>query len=100
MDVRRYYILLALARGPMHGVGIHEQIQSDSRSTVYLRHSSLYYLLGRLEKAHLIEGAGEAPGFGGMRKLYRLTETGYRILKAEAHALEEVGRLGLQRLPY
>jgi len=100
MDLRRYYILLALARGPLHGVGIHDQIQQDSRSTVYLRHSSLYYLLSTLEKGHIIESAGEAPGLGGIRKLYRLTETWYRILKAEAYALAEVGRLGLQRLPY
>src|SRR3981081_2235213 len=86
-----FHVLLALHEGPLHGYGIMKHVESESRGTVRLEIGSLYRLLGRLLDAGLIEeGAGDE-----RRRVYQITRSGRRALKAEAGRL--VGVVALVR---
>jgi DNA-binding PadR family transcriptional regulator len=100
--MRRYYILLALSKEPLHGMGVQQQVLSDSFSSLYMRDNNVYRLIADMERHGYIEPAGEEPGLGGRagtRKLYKLTKTGRKLLRAGAHDFREFSRLALERLP-
>lgn len=80
LKTTEFYILLALAHGPLHGYGIMKHVQKESRGGVRLEIGSLYRLLSRLVDAGLIEEAEEDE----RRKFYRTTRLGKRVLRAEA----------------
>ena len=86
------HILMALATRPLHGLGIKDHVEERTEGTLRLGPSSLYYSLGRLEDAGLIEETvvdGEAP-HEERRRYYRLTGTGRERLREEARLLEDM----------
>lgn len=69
-DLKKFYILLALRQGPLHGYDIHQQVLADSLGSLYFSFTSLYCLMKQLEQAGLIEKL-EGPGLSYMP--YELT---------------------------
>ncbi len=83
--------LMILARGPIHAYGI--ALASEEDNGVTLEIGSLYRMLNRLLTDRLIAEAGDvdaAKGSAGIRKAYRITKLGERVLDAEIRRLEEV----------
>jgi PadR family transcriptional regulator, regulatory protein PadR len=86
-----FHVLLVLHEGPLHGYGIMKQVERQSNGEVRLEIGSLYRLIGRM----LEEGLIEEGGGDDRRRLYQLTRSGRRALKAEAARL--AGLLALMR---
>ncbi|MCI8537178.1 MAG: PadR family transcriptional regulator [Oscillospiraceae bacterium] len=73
-----YYVLLALT-DPGHGYAVMERIEALSRKRVQVGPGTLYTLLARFEKEGLIALVKEED----KRKVYRLTEQGWTVLRKE-----------------
>lgn len=84
-----YYILLALQE-PLHGYGIMQKTSSMSNGRLVLSAGTLYGALSNLLEKGWISPCGESPDTEGRRKMYRITEEGRAILKAEYSRLEEL----------
>jgi DNA-binding PadR family transcriptional regulator len=85
-------ILVALARGPLHGYAIMTEVEATSGSP--LGPGTLYAALARLESRGLIEALPAE----GRRRPYRLTAEGATTLEEQLHELERFARDGLGRL--
>ena len=96
-DTGDYFIMLALAEGSKHGGAVSDQMIADSVGAVYLKSSSLYDALKRLEKAELIERSAN-PEMKAQAKSYRLTDHGQRQLASAVHMHERAVVLGRGRL--
>ncbi len=94
LESMSYYILLALAEGRMHGLDIQSQVLGDSVGAAYLRTSTLYAALKRLDKSALIRVVNA----DNYHTSYELTESGKRRLEAEARAYERTAQLARKRL--
>jgi DNA-binding PadR family transcriptional regulator len=81
-------ILSLIAERPRHGYEIEQIIEARGmRDWTEIGFSSIYYLLGKLEKAGLIEARLQpAEGKGPARKVYSIGEAGRRALVAGALA--------------
>ena len=84
-----YYILLALQE-PMHGYGIMQKTSSLSRGRLVLSAGTLYGAISNLLEKGWILPCGESPESDGRRKMYRITELGQEVLKAEYNRLKEL----------
>ena len=84
-----YYILLALQE-PMHGYGIMQKTSSMSRGRLVLSAGTLYGAISNLLEKGWISPCGESPESDGRRKMYRITELGQEVLKAEYNRLKEL----------
>jgi DNA-binding PadR family transcriptional regulator len=91
----KYYILLALAVGPQHGLAIQSQIVDDGLG-LYVRSSTIYGALKAMTRDGLIEEAD--PGTASYRREFRITEKGRRKLKLESQTLERTVRLARERV--
>ncbi len=90
-----FFILLSLLPKPKHGYAIAKDVQVLSEERVILSTSTLYTALKRLLEIGWIERAGDDPEpdeTGRPRKVYRLTDLGKRILRAEAERLRSLVR--------
>jgi DNA-binding PadR family transcriptional regulator len=88
-----FFILLSLASEPKHGYAIMKEVETLSRGNVRLRTGTLYGAIKRLLAGGWIERVGEEDEDkeqGRVRKSYRLTNLGRRILKAETIRLESL----------
>jgi DNA-binding PadR family transcriptional regulator len=85
-------ILVSLASGPRHGYGMMADIERISGAR--LGPGTLYGAIARLERLGLIEpeAADER------RRPYRLTGAGGAVLRAELDKLQQLARIGLQRM--
>ena len=86
-----FHILLALARGDMHGLGIAEAVLEDTDGTVVLGPGTLYRSLKEMVRDGLIEeapapSAGEDP----RRRFYRLLPAVRDAARAEAGRLARI----------
>ncbi len=84
------YILVSLAKGPLHGYGIGRQVRGMSKNRIVLSVSTLYTTLKRLLEDGFIEPAEESEETaetGHARKTYALTDKGRSILAAEQQRL-------------
>jgi len=93
-----FYILLALARGELHGYGIMQATEQQSGGRVHLDAGTLYRAIQRLRGAGLLEEAErrEAGDLGNeRRRYYELTETGRSAAAAEAQRLHGLVRSAL-----
>jgi DNA-binding PadR family transcriptional regulator len=81
------YILLALAGGPANGMEIWWRIVGDTMGN-YLRHSSMYDELKRLDRANFIERLGQR---------WRLTAEGERRLRLEVSTLNRLSEVARRR---
>jgi DNA-binding PadR family transcriptional regulator len=96
MEMSQYFVLLALSEGPMHGYAVSDQIIGDSTGGIYVRPSTLYFVLKSLEDQKLIERWGSKDDTG--RKIYRITNTGQRKLADTARLHDRAARLAKERL--
>ncbi len=96
LESTRYCILLALAKEPMYGLAIHQQVLSDSRGGAHIDPSTIYKALTSLEKRQLI---AKHERTDDKHTRYKLTPFGYRILKAETIRLQDATQLARERNP-
>jgi DNA-binding PadR family transcriptional regulator len=92
LEIKQFYILLALSKEPMHGYALHRQALSDSDSALYFSFTSLYRILGQLVARGYVEGRGGEP------QRYGLTPAGRRRLRVEAADWRRAGQLASQRI--
>ncbi|MGD8276667.1 MAG: helix-turn-helix transcriptional regulator [Gemmatimonadota bacterium] len=87
------HLLLCLSEGPMHGYAAMQEVVERTGGRVRLGPSSLYYALGRLEDAGLIEEVsveGGADPHEERRRYYALTAAGRKRVREEARMLAGV----------
>ena len=98
MTGQAFFVLAALAGGPRHGYGIVGEVAELSQGRVKLKIGSLYGVLDRLAAEGLIEPDREEPHDGRLRRYYRLTGDGRRVLAAEAELRTATARVVRARL--
>jgi len=97
-----FLILTALAAGPQHGYAIMADVAGISAGRVRLRAGTLYAALDRLRADGAVDVDREEIVDGRLRRYYRLTPAGTRLLAAEterqrsnaAEAAKRLGKLG------
>lgn len=85
-----YHILLALSDDERHGYAIMQLVAEQSAGGLRLGPGTLYGALKRMLAAKLVEESDERPDprlDDERRRYYRITETGSRVLRAEARRL-------------
>ena len=82
-----FYILLSL-RDERHGYGIMQDVGSLTNGRVQIGAGTLYGSLSKMEQQQIIEATAQE----GRRKLYRLTEHGWQLLRLEIQRLEKLVR--------
>jgi DNA-binding PadR family transcriptional regulator len=100
MDPKSFHILLVLARQPLHGYGIRQEVEAETEGRVRLWPATLYGTLSALDDRGWIEetDSPSGPGDDPRRKYYALTAEGRSVLSAEAARLEGLARLARSRL--
>jgi len=87
------YILLALARGDLHGYGIIQATERQSGGAVRLDPGTLYRAIGRLREAGFVDEANRTAAadlHGRRRRYYTLTEPGRAAAAVEAARLADL----------
>jgi DNA-binding PadR family transcriptional regulator len=95
-----FLVLLALADGPGHGLGIIDRVESATGGTVKLGPGTLYGTLQHLCRSGLIRETAAPPGPNDddpRRRYYRLAAKGEKALKAEAERLRALVRAAAAR---
>jgi DNA-binding PadR family transcriptional regulator len=97
-----YHVLLATARGPIHGYALRHAVESESDGAQRPGAGSLYRVLARLLASGLVAET-EAPDSeprhpGHARRYYRLTTAGRKALAGESRRLRSVAALAARRL--
>jgi DNA-binding PadR family transcriptional regulator len=93
-----FLILLALADGPLHGLGIAEEVAQSTDGSLGLGPGTLYTTLRRLLDGGLIEESPDRPdpeADDPRRRYYRITGEGRRRMTSDAedlHALLAAAR--------
>ena len=85
-----FQILLSLAGGDLHGTAVMEEVLARTDGEMKLWPATLYGSLRDLEERGWIEETGapdDAPGEGGRRRFYSITEAGRDVLAGEAGRL-------------
>lgn len=88
-----FQVLLLLADGPLHPYGISKAVEEHPEQGVQLGIGSLYRMLNRMNSAGLIEEVDDDEarrGPAARRRVFRITEFGERVARAEARRLEAV----------
>jgi DNA-binding PadR family transcriptional regulator len=98
MQEATFLILTALADGAQHGYGIITEVAQISGGRVRLRAGTLYTALDRLRVDGLIFLDREEVVEGRLRRYYRLTPEGTKVLAAEAARLHANATAALTRL--
>jgi len=91
-------ILTSLAAGPRHGYGVIQEVAELSGGRVVLRAGTLYGALDRLVEDGFVAPDREEVKDGRLRRYYRITAEGRRLLAAEADRLASDARLAFARL--
>jgi DNA-binding PadR family transcriptional regulator len=98
MQEATFLILTALADGSQHGYGIIADVRQISDGRVMLRAGTLYTALDRLRADGMVEVDKEEIVEGRLRRYYRLTPAGAKVLAEEAARLRANATAALQRL--
>ena len=86
-----FHILLALARGELHGLGIAESVDKATTGSVSLGPGTLYRSLKEMARDGLIsEVPAPAEGEDPRRRFYALSERGRVLVQAEAERLAQI----------
>jgi PadR family transcriptional regulator PadR len=93
-----FFILTALVEQPLHGYGVMQAIKTLSAGRVNLRPSTLYAALDRLAADGRVEVEREEAVDGRLRRYYRLTDDGARVLAAEVQRMQESAATAEARL--
>lgn len=92
-----FWIVTALAAGRKHGYEILHDVNETSGAD-FLKVTTLYAALERLEREGLIAADGEEIVNGRARRYFRLTDPGQQSLAAEVDALEAQTQIARSRL--
>jgi DNA-binding PadR family transcriptional regulator len=98
MQEATFLILTALADGAQHGYGIITEVREISGGRVKLRAGTLYTALDRLRADQLIIMDREEIVDGRLRRYYRLTPEGIKVLSTEAARMHANATAALTRL--
>lgn len=98
LNEQRFLILAAIANGPLHGYAIADEIAKVSGGSHTPRPGSLYHSLDKLMERELLTVDREEVVAGRLRRYYRLTEQGTKLLTAEALRRAESAQVALRRL--
>lgn len=98
MTAQAFFVLTALADSPRHGYGIVGEVAELSQGRVKLKIGSLYGVLERLSGEGLIEPDREEAHDGRLRRYFRLTRDGRRVLAEEADLRAATARVVRARL--
>ncbi len=94
-----YHILLVLAAGERHGYGLRRAIVASTEGRMRVGSGSLYRSLDVMLAAGLIdETRGALDDTPKLRRLFRLTDLGERIARAETERLVQLVALA-RRIP-
>jgi len=93
-----FLILTSLASDPRHGYGIIQDIAELSDGRVKLRAGTLYGSLDRLVEEGLVAPDREEVENGRLRRYYRITGEGRRVLAEEAQRMVANARAATARL--
>jgi len=94
-----YHILLVLASGERHGYGLRREIVTSTEGRMRVGNGSLYRSLDVLLTAGFIdETRGTLDDIPALRRIFRLTDLGERIARAETERLVQLVALA-QRTP-
>ncbi len=88
-----FFILLALADRPRHGLGIADEVERRTEGDVQLGPGTLYNALRKMLALGLIEEPSERPDPDDddpRRRYYQITVAGRQAVSAEAERLERV----------
>jgi DNA-binding PadR family transcriptional regulator len=85
-----FHILLALAQGPRHGLGIAEAVDEATDGTLVLGPGTLYRSLKEMVRDGLIVDAPAPEGEDPRRRFHSLTEPGRVALQQEASRMESI----------
>ena len=88
------HVLLALARGPLHGYGIMRQVEKDSGTLMSL--ATIHGTLDRLEIMGWVEDARDETG-DPRRGLFALTGSGREALRVQIGSMPGMARLARER---
>ena len=94
-----FYVLLALSKGPCHGLGIAEDVAEFTEGEILLGPGTLYRCLKELSGVGTIERVevDEGPGITH-RKHYRLTAAGAAEAQRTLVSLNRVMKVGRARV--
>ena len=93
-----FWILTALATGPLHGYGMLQQVGRLSEGQMKLQAGTLYAALDRLTAEGLVEPDHDEVVDGRTRRYYRLTDHGALALQAETGRLQRNARTAARQL--
>lgn len=93
-----FFILTALVEAPRHGYGIVGEVAELSGGRVRLKVGTLYGVLDRLVSDGLVELDREEVQQGRLRRYYRLTDAGGRVLATDAERQAANARAASERL--
>ncbi len=93
-----FLVLTALAEEPQHGYAVLEDVARMTGGRVRLRAGTLYSALDRLKTEGLVEVEREEVVQSRLRRYYRLTGLGEKLLAAESARLREQAALADARL--
>ncbi len=84
------YVLIALMDGrPRHGAAIGKRVAKMSERQVRIAPGNLYPMLKRMVDNGLLELDGEIDDEGALRKLYRISVVGEKVLAADQQRLQQ-----------
>ncbi len=86
-----FFLMLSLTDGCRHGHAMARDVSDRSEGTVTLGPGSIYWSIGRLVDAGLIEETDPpTPESDVRRRFYVLTSTGHMVLADEVATLERI----------
>lgn len=86
------HILISLATGDRHGLGIKEEVEARTSGALRLGPGTLYEGLHRLEESGWVVEVDAAGDEDARRRFYGLTVAGRRAMEAELARLDAIVR--------
>ncbi len=93
-----YFVLAALLDGRLHGYGIIKRAAELSDGRVRITAGTLYGAVDRLIEQGLVAADGEETVSGRLRRYYRITGEGERVVAEEAARLRAAAEIVVRRL--
>lgn len=92
------HILMAVARRPLHGLAIKDDVEERTGGRLRLGPGTLYEAIHRMEADGWIVEAPDHPDAEGKRRVYRITPTGRERMEDELRRLDAVVRFARENM--